>query len=34
MVAFQPSPTVTGSVQRADGWGGRTLRIPFRADFT
>ena len=34
MVTFQPSPTVTGSVQRADGWGGRTLRIPFRADFT
>lgn len=34
MVAFRPAPTVTGSAQRADGWGSRTLRIPFRADFT
>lgn len=34
IVTFQPAPTITGSVQRADGWGGRTLRIPFRADFT
>ena len=34
MVTFSPSPTVTGSVQRADGVGGLTLRIPFRADFT
>jgi hypothetical protein len=34
MVAFRPAPTVTGAIQRADGWAARTVRIPFRADFT
>ena len=34
MVAFRPAPTVTGAMQRADGWAARTVRIPFRADFT
>ena len=33
MVAFRPSPTITGSAQRAEGWASRTIRIPFRADF-
>lgn len=33
-VQFRPAPSISGSAQRADGIASRTVRIPFRADFS